>query len=478
MNTSLFVRKWNVVISFCSAVMVATAFSLVPALAETDPFPGVATGSEIPGTRISSAPGVIQSQWESTDTYKAFSCPAGAGNGTGVDMNFTTTNSDDTYFAYCVKTWQAQSVVDARAAYDKQVSDAQAVALAQSQEWNAAHPGEQKCFQWGPFTDPNGGTSSGGICANPVAAPAGGSSPSETSTPVVVSTPAPSETSTPVVTPTPTPTPTPTASAAPVNGLAGVGGWAVIDSAGKVYGVVVCDEAVCGTSGSWHGVMPVEYMGCPIGCRLVLQTSADPQTGNVAGWRSQEGIDVIYDSSSNTFSVQQTNQLQPTLIITPPSANSYSFATPVNQLVVPSPSDSSTVSTETSTVSSYSVAPSGISESSTANVPSTPAPVAIFEPIAADVIPLESDGEEIDAPPAADIAVKKESSGKYLISLDSNIYEDTLLVRAFKKGSKVVIYKVNTNVDGLAAIRTSRNLSGFKLAVYVGNNFLDSIKIA
>jgi len=478
MNTSQFVRRFNAAVSFSAVIIVATAFSIVPAIAETDPFPGVATGSEIPGTRISSAPGLTQSQWEATDTYKAFSCPVGAGNGIGVDLNFTTTNSDDTQFAYCVKTWQAQSVVDARAAYNQQVSDAQAVALSQSTAWNAAHPGEQKCFQWGPFTDPNGGISSGGVCANPVAAPTSSSSGSETSTPVVSPTPTPSETSTPVVVSTPTPTPTPTASAAPVNGLAGVGGWAVIDSAGKVYGVIVCDNAVCGTSGSWGGVMPVEYMGCPIGCRLVLQTSADPQTGNVAGWRSQEGTDVIYNSSSNTFSVQQTNQSQSTLIITPPSANSYSFSTLINQTVGPSASESSTAGVETTTVTTNLVPSPSASESSTVSVPGATVPVVALEPMAADVIPFESDGEEIDAPPAADISVKRESSGKYLISLGSNIYEETLMVRAFKKGSKVVIFRVTTNLNGLAAIRTSRNLSGFKLAVYIGSDFLDSIKIA
>ena len=463
MNTSQFVRRFNAVVSFSAVIVVATAFSLVPALAETDPFPGVTLGGEIGARQF-----VSPSTGMPLDGSAIISCGSGAGLGAVADGIVGN-------YVVCTKTWRPTADVDADLNFRSAQDSAVAVATLESQAWNAAHPGEQKCVQWGPIVHANGvSTASGGVCANPVAIPAGGTSSSESSTSSITPTPTQSESSTPVV----VSTPTPTASAAPVNGLAGVGGWAVIDSAGKVYGVVVCDNAVCGTSGSWGGVMPVEYMGCPIGCRLVLQTSADPQTGNVAGWRSQEGTDVIYDSSSNTFSVQQTNQLQPTLIITPPSANSYSFATPVNQLVVPSPSDSSTVSVETSTVSSYSVAPSGISESSTANVPSTPAPVAIFEPIAADVIPLESDGEEIDAPPAADIAVKKESSGKYLISLDSNIYEDTLLVRAFKKGSKVVIYKVNTNVDGLAAIRTSRNLSGFKLAVYVGNNFLDSIKIA
>ena len=479
MNTSLFVRKWNVVISFCSAVMVATALSLVPALAETDPFPGVALGGEIGARQF-----VSPSTGMPLDGSSIISCGSGAGLGAVADGIVGN-------YVVCTKTWRPSVDVDADLNFRSAQDSAVAAATSESQAWNAAHPGEQKCVQWGPIVHANGvSTASGGVCANPVPIPAGGSSSSEsstssitptptqseTSTPVVVSTPTSSETSTSSV--TPTPTPTPTASPAPVNGLAGVGGWAVIDSAGKVYGVIVCDNAVCGTSGSWGGVMPVEYMGCPIGCRLVLQTSADPQTGNVAGWRSQEGTDVIYDSSSNTFSVQQTNQSQPTLIITPPSSSSYSFATPVNQVVVPSSNDSSTVSVETSTVSTNSVAPSGISESSTASAPSTPAPTSVIEPMAADVITLESDGEEIDSPPAADISVKRESSGKYLISLDSNIYEDTLMVRAFKKGSKVVVYRVTTNIDGLAAIRTSRNLRGFKLAVYVGDNFLDSIKIA
>lgn len=222
--------------------------------------------------------------------------------------------------------------------------------------------------------------------------------------------------------------------------------------------------------------MPNEYMGCPAGCRLVLQTSADPQTGNVAGWRSQEGTDVVYNERTNTFAVQQSNQVSPTLIITPPSSTSLSFATPVNQPSVVT--ETSTAVVETTTA---------ISDTATASSSGTPvAPVvpiapltepAVLEPVMADVIPLESDGEEINEPPAAEIGVKKEVSGKFLITLESNIYEEQLRVRAFKKGSKLVIFKVSTNIDGRAAIRTNRNLAGFKLAVYVGDQFLDSVKI-
>jgi hypothetical protein len=100
-----------------------------------------------------------------------------------------------------------------------------------------------------------------------------------------------------------------------------------------------------------------------------------------------------------------------------------------------------------------------------------------LEPVSADVIPLESDGEEIDEAPSAKISTKKERSGKYLISLNSNIYEDDLVIRAIRKGSKLVIYRVSTNIDGKAAIRTSRNLAGYKLTVYLGEVVLDSIRI-
>jgi hypothetical protein len=73
---------------------------------------------------------------------------------------------------------------------------------------------------------------------------------------------------------------------------ADVCGYAVIDDSGVVHGVIVCEQ------GCFNGVMPIDYMGCPAGCSLVLQSPAD-STGNVAG---VHGPDVIYNSDNNTFS--------------------------------------------------------------------------------------------------------------------------------------------------------------------------------
>lgn len=171
------------------------------AFAEEDPFPGVSSGAEIPGTRLSSAPGQSQAAWEATDAYKARpECPAGSGN--GLEVNATT----KVYSIYCVKTWRPSVDVNADANYRAAQNAAIAAATAESQAWNAANPGKQKCIQWGPIVHANGvSTASGGVCANVVA-------PGPTTT--VQSQDAPTvegPTTVPTTTPTVQPTPAPTA---------------------------------------------------------------------------------------------------------------------------------------------------------------------------------------------------------------------------------------------------------------------------
>ena len=52
-------------------------------------------------SRIESAPGQSQSDWEASDAYKAFLCPDGTLRGIGVDLNFTTDRGDDKQFVTC-----------------------------------------------------------------------------------------------------------------------------------------------------------------------------------------------------------------------------------------------------------------------------------------------------------------------------------------------------------------------------------------
>lgn len=161
------------------SIAVLTMFALllpIAAVAETDPFPNVGDRQEIPGTRVSSSPGMTQSQWEATETlinWRAAGCPAGSGSAIAVDV------SRKIWSNYCLKTWQDPAVTRAWDDYQKMVRDAQEAATNESRAWNEANPGRQKCVQWGPFTDPNGGQSSGGVCANPVPA---GTAPSGSQT--------------------------------------------------------------------------------------------------------------------------------------------------------------------------------------------------------------------------------------------------------------------------------------------------------
>ena len=89
------------------------------------------------------------------------------------------------WFRVCVKNpWREPIPRSVTSNYEAQKSAAMAEALAKSLAWNTENPGKQKCFEWGPLTNPSGGTESGGVCANPVGV---SSSTSQTETRTVTS---------------------------------------------------------------------------------------------------------------------------------------------------------------------------------------------------------------------------------------------------------------------------------------------------
>lgn len=153
---------------FAVAIAIAIVLSGVsPAHAETDPFPGVEHMGEIPGTRISSPAWYQQAQWEATSTYQDYlaqGCPEGSGRAIAVDVAVMVWSN------YCVKTWRSQAVIRAWEKYYSDEAEGRVLAYEQSLAWNKANPGKQKCFSYGPLTSPDGGTTSGGVCANAVAA--------------------------------------------------------------------------------------------------------------------------------------------------------------------------------------------------------------------------------------------------------------------------------------------------------------------
>lgn len=167
------------------------------------------------------------------------------------------------------------------------VAAATAAAEAESKAWNTAHPGQQKCVQWGPIVHANGvSTSSGGVCANPV-----GSLPSGVDTPTSTTLVDTRTTSPSVDTRTTTPS-------TPYNGT---GGYAVVHPDGHVCGVIVANSSDPFGNG---GTMPQEYMGCPAGSRIVFQTRPSSD-GNVAGVHGQNvvynnGVFTVLGSDSRT----------------------------------------------------------------------------------------------------------------------------------------------------------------------------------
>ena len=211
-------------------------------------------------------------------------------------------------------------------------------------------------------------------------------------------------------------------------------------------------------SGPPSGVTLIESGACNYGNSKVLNVRVSNLT---------PGVTYFVETRGNNAGVQFTNR--------------ESFTTQKRVINTSLPTgDSSTVLSESRT----SLASETITALSTAiqtevapTTGSTTGSTTVQTPEPTAVEALESDGEEVDESPVAELVAKKESSGKFLISLSSNIYEDELMVRAFKKGSKLVIFKVKTNIDGRAAIRTSRNLAGYKLAVYTGDVLLDSVKL-
>lgn len=167
------------------AVAIAVLLALtIPtsASAVTDPYPNLATGEEVPGTRVWSTTESSWAEFANTTYRSGWACPQiatpngdpYAWDGNGFDA------SQGKWYRTCFKNpWRQPRDPVAWENYYDSLRAAQAAAEAESRAWNEANPGKQKCVSWGPITDPDGGVSSGGVCANPVSAPTApsGSSP-------------------------------------------------------------------------------------------------------------------------------------------------------------------------------------------------------------------------------------------------------------------------------------------------------------
>jgi hypothetical protein len=469
------------------AAIIASTCIQSAAFADTDPYPGVATGGEIPGTRVSGAPNQSQSDWEATDAYK--NRPAcGAGAGSGLEVNATT----HVYSIYCVKTWRPSADVNADATFRAAQDAAVAAATAESQAWNAANPGKQKCVQWGPIVHANGvSTASGGVCANPVAPGAGATVPSQSTDAVVGPTTAPSAgtSSTPAVIPTND------------TSITGNGSPYTKLLAGQ-HSTAECPVGFQAANGIIVAIGTGTFTECwpdlawkanRLGGTYWEQFKASGGTYDVTA--VIDALSVIADYKARAKAVAQTAaDLTPgiqrcsTWSVYGQSGEecAYAFIQPsgvvagADSRTATTKSDSSTVSTtpaiDTSTAQSINtnnldtstavvaLVPVAIAPATTVVVESATAVAPVVTGISAD------SGEVVEV--AADLSAKQ-FKGKVVLTVSTNVEAQALTITATKKGGKTIEIAIVTNSEGDRTLSSKLNLAGYTLTLKSGDQVLD-----
>jgi hypothetical protein len=443
---------------------------------------GVAPAHAATVSRLESAPGQSQSDWEATDAYKAFVCPEGTLRGGGVDLNFTTDRSDDKYFVTCDE--PSPTAAD-DADFNQRSRAAAAAAEVESQAYSAANPGKQKCVQWGPIVHRNGvSTSSGGVCANIIGVASTSESSTVSSPSVSESTTAPisaPETSTPISTPSPSPSPTPTPSAEP----RGLGGYAVIHPQGYVCGVIVGNSYF----GNNDRTMTSEYMGCPVGSAIIFQTKPSP-SGNVAGWH---GANVTY--SGGVFTIKNNGVVAMTIsdgIATDSTGRMWDTgsgetlrAATVVTPSQPSQGDTATVTTVPSSGTSNTSPNTPSNTGSTTDTRTVTMPVetttaiipVAIPPADADLSTLDEILPEEEVIDSIDAVVQSNGTTRIQVSTGYNL--TALTVVASKKGSKKkYTYRITTNADGERKFKSGLNLRGYTVVLLKGTTELDRMYIS
>ena len=452
--------------------IIAVASIQTAAFADSDPFPGVATGGEIPGTRVAGQPGIT--------------CPAGSG--VGIEVNATTHEE----FSYCVKTWRPSADVDADANFRAAQNAAIAAATAESQAWNAANPGKQKCVQWGPIVHANGvSTASGGVCANPVAPGPGATVPSQSTDAVVGPTTAPSAgtSSTPAVIPT-------------------------------------NETSITGNGSPYTKIIPGQHSTseCPVGFQAANGIIAAIGTGTFTecwpdlAWKANrlggtyweqfkasggtydvtaviDALSVIADYKARAKAVAQAAaDLTPgiqrcsTWSVYGQSGEecAYAFIQPsgtaprTDSSTVTSGSDTATVTTSPvlDTATAQSINTSNL-DTSTASVTLVPAPITAAPTAVVDTVtPVVGVETGIGADTGAEVAIAadltaKQFKGKVVLSVSANVEAQPLTITATKKGGKTIEIAIVTNSEGDRTLSSKLNLAGYTLTLKSGDQVLD-----
>ena len=301
--------------------------------------------------------------------------------------------------------------------------------------------------------------------------------PSAAETRTATTTPTPTQSTTPTnsntntldtrtVSPTPTPTSTPTL--APII-TSGLGGYAVVHPDGHVCGVIVATSSDPFGNG---GVMPIEYMGCPIRSRIVFQTTAS-SSGNVAGWHGTTvtesngqfkiggGTDTI--TVRNGVATNTSGQSWDTGNGAP-AAKTTDTKTVVSNVDTRTATVVSNTDTRTATTLADNKITSILTISSISNVESRTAS-------AANLLNTYTATEKESL-----LNVTLNSAKSAVVNVSTDIPNIKMAVTATKAGSKPIVFNIKTNSEGDGQIKTSKNLTGYTVTLSANGVKLDSDK--
>jgi hypothetical protein len=475
-----------------SLISISLSFLMPAASADTDPFPGVENGATIPGTELYGSPGQSQVDFEASPQRQSHTCPTGSGRGGGVDLAFTSDRSKHSFFTNCVKTWQSSATIDAEAKYRADLAVAQASALAQSLAWNTANPGQQKCFQWGPITSPSGGTSSGGVCANPVGtAPTTSESISETSTGTTSGSSGSSTGSSSSSSDTGTVSIPPSSGVAEVVEVSGQGdcpggndGWRrgleVNATTGRTVTRCVRIETIVIATGPNTtttitrvvGTDPYPNLatGAEIPGTRTLSTSETSwaqfaTTSMRSGW----ACPAIYGPNGDPYAAENNGfDSSAGKWFRVCVKNPWREATPTIKSIsdtktVTSQTDTRTVTTKTELISQ--------SETRTAQVAEVTAILNTKERIMAAVVLIKT-FDSAEREQALDVTYKSKKSSA--IDVDLAVPRIPVVVTATKKGSPTITLKSTTDAEGDAQIKTTKNLEGYSVTLTINKTKIDT----
>mgnify|MGYP006280820513 CR=1 FL=1 len=89
-----------------------------------------------------------------------------------------------------------------------------------------------------------------------------------------------------------------------------------------------------------------------------------------------------------------------------------------------------------------------------------------------------ADEDGVEEVPQGSIDVTYSSSlSRFVIKVESNLPDETLIIRATKKGARALRFTVKTDEDGIGGLRTKTKLSGYTLVLTFGNEKLDQVRV-